>query len=81
MIICAYFLVELNKYLDVFPGENISDKIHVVELNLKNLNIVPNSWIKQAYVEVFYCESITFKADVKMFERMEIAESIYDVVV
>ena len=42
---------------------------------------MPNIWSKQAYVHSFYYESITFKKDVNMFERMEITESIYEVVV
>ena len=42
---------------------------------------MPNIWSRQAYVQGFYCESITFKKAVNMFERMEIAESIYEGVV
>ena len=42
---------------------------------------MPNSWSKQAYVQGFDCEYITFKKSVNMFERMEIAKSIYKVVV
>ena len=45
------------------------------------LNSMPNSWSNQAYVQVFYCKSITFKKAVNMFELMEIAESIYEGVV
>ena len=52
-------LVDLNFYLDLFPGENISDKICGMELNEILLNSMPNSWSKQAYVQVFYCEYIT----------------------
>ena len=40
-----------------------------------------NSWSKHAYVQGFDFESITFKRVVNMFERMEIAESIYEGVV
>ena len=36
-----------------------------------------NIWSKQAYVQGFDCESITFEKDVNMFDRMEISESIY----
>ena len=36
-----------------------------------------NGWSKKAYVQGFDFESITFKKYVNMFERMEIAESIY----
>ena len=38
---------------------------------------MPNIWSKKAYVQIFDCEYITFKAYINMFERMEIAESIY----
>ena len=39
---------------------------------------MPNSWYRQAYVQVFDCEYINFKKDFNMFEPMEIAESIYE---
>ena len=42
---------------------------------------MPNSWINQAYVQVFYCESINFKKSVNIFGHMEIAEYIYKGVV
>ena len=38
---------------------------------------MPNIWSKQAYVKGLYCRSISFKEAVNIFERMEIAESIY----
>ena len=75
------WLVDLNEYLAVFPGAKISDKMFMTELNEILLNSIPNSWNNQAYVKEFDCESITFKASVNMFERMEISEYIYEVVV
>ena len=39
------------------------------------------SWHKQAYVQGFDCESITFKKAGSMFEHMGISESIYEGVV
>ena len=39
---------------------------------------MPNIWSKQDYVQGFDCESTYKKKDVKCFERMEIAESIYE---
>ena len=45
------------------------------------LDSMPNSWSKQVYVQIFDCENITLKSAVKMFEHMEISESIYEVVV
>ena len=50
----------------------------MTELNRKFLSTMPNSWSKQAYVQGFDYESITFKKSVNMFEQMEIAESIYE---
>ena len=41
---------------------------------------MPNIWSRQVYVQGLDCESITLKY-VNMFERMKIAESIYDDVV
>ena len=57
------------------------DKIGVTELNVILLNSIPNIWYKQAHVKVFDCNYIYFKNAVNMFERMEIAESIYEGVV
>ena len=42
---------------------------------------MPNSWSKQAYIQGFDCDYITFKKCVKMVDRMYIAESIYKGVV
>ena len=42
---------------------------------------MPNSSSNKAYVQGFYCESITFQAAVNMFECMEMSESIYEGVV
>ena len=40
-----------------------------------------NRWYRQAYVQGFDCESITFKKSVNMFECIEITESFYEGVV
>ena len=42
---------------------------------------MPSSCSRQAYAQVFDCESITFMKSVTMFEYMEIAENIYEGVV
>ena len=42
---------------------------------------MPISWSKHAYVQGFDCDYINFKKAVNMFERMEIADSIYEGVV
>ena len=77
----AAHLIDLNECLVSFPVATMDDKIGVTELNEIILNSTPNSWSKQAYVQGFDCKSIPFKKSVNMFERMEIAESIYEGVV
>ena len=46
-----------------------------------SLNSTPNIWYKQAYVQGFDCEYISFKKYVYMFERTETTEYIYEGVV
>ena len=53
----------------------------MTELNEILLNSKPNSWSNRECVQGFDCESVNFKADVKMFEHMEIEGSIYEGVV
>ena len=74
-------LIDLNEYLAPFTGATLNYKIGVTELNEIFINIMPNSWSRQAYVQGFDCEFITLKKAVNMFEHMEIAESIYKGVV
>ena len=81
-VICyANCRIDINNYLAVLPGSKASGKIYDTELNEIMLNSMPNSWIRKACVQGFYCESITLKKDVNMFERMEIVETIYEVTV
>ena len=54
-------LIDLNEYLDSFPGEAMSGKTDVIELNEIPKNSMPNICYKQAYVQGFDCESILFK--------------------
>ena len=70
-------LIDHNKYLALFPGTNLTDKIGVTELDEILLNSMPNSWLNQVYVQVFDCEYITIKKAVNMCEQMNITESIY----
>ena len=67
---CEARLVDLTEYLYLFPGAKLTDKIGMMEINEVLLNIMPNSWSKQAYVQRFDCKSITFKKAVKMFDSM-----------
>ena len=70
-------LIDLNEYVATFPGAKPTQKIGVTEINENLLNSMPNSWIKQAYVQVFDCEFITFKRAANMFEHMDITEFVY----
>ena len=63
-------LIDINKYLAVFPGAKASEKSCETEWNEILLNIMSNIWINQAYIQGFDYEPIHFKADVNMFERM-----------
>ena len=76
----AVHLVCLNEYLASFPGATMSNKMGITELNGILLNSMPNSWSKQAYVQGFDGETISFLKAVNMFERMEITD-IYEGVV
>ena len=72
----AAHLIDLNKYLGLFPGAILSDKIGKTKLNKLLLNSMPNRWYKKAYVQGFDCEYKKIKS-VNMFEWMDIAEYIY----
>ena len=74
-------LIDLNKYLDLFPGGKLSDKIGVMDQNEIFLYCMPNIWINKDYVQGFDGKSINLKKAVNIFERMKIAESIYEDVV
>ena len=55
---CTDCMIDLNKYLSVFPGAKASDKTCETELNEILLNIMPNIWNSQAHVHGFDCETI-----------------------
>ena len=74
-------LIYFYEYLASFPGVTMADKIGVNKLNEIILNSTNNSWSKKACVQGFDYESIFKKIAVNMFERMEIAEIIYEGVV
>ena len=54
-------MIDLNEYLALLPGAKASDKISEMELNGIILNRMPNVWSRQAYVQGFDFEYITFK--------------------
>ena len=62
-------LIDLNRYLAVFPGAKASDKICETDLNEILFDRMPNIWIRQAYVQSFLMNPLLKKA-VNMFERL-----------
>ena len=60
-------MIASNEYLAVLPGAKSSDNIIDMELNKMCFNSMPNSYSRQAYVQVFDCEYITLKISVNMF--------------
>ena len=65
----------------MLPEANISDKICITDQYEILLNSISNIWSNQEYVQVFDSKSIHFKGAITMFDLMEIAEYIYEVVV
>ena len=54
-------LIDLNNHLASFPGATMVYKMVIPGLNEILLNNMPNIWYKQAYVQGFDCETISFK--------------------
>ena len=59
---CAARLIDLNGYVASFPGGAFTDNISVTELNEILLNIMHNSWSKQAYIQDFIVGLLLFKS-------------------
>ena len=59
----AAHFIDLNEYLASFPGATMVDKMGGTELNEIPLNSIPNTCSKQACVQGFDCENISFKKD------------------
>ena len=56
----ADILIGLNDYLAAFLGAKVIRNIGEMALNEIPLEITSNGWSKQAYVQSFYCENVTF---------------------
>ena len=52
-----------------------------MELNETILYIMPNSWIRQVYVQGVDFESVAFQEATDMFEQIEVSEYIYECLV
>ena len=55
----AAHLIDITYYFSTSPGSKESDEIGETELNEILFNSIPNGRSKQAYVQVFDCETIT----------------------
>ena len=55
----AVHLIDINEYLEYFPGGSLTDKIGAPKLNEIRPNIMHNIWSKQVYVQGFDCDYIT----------------------
>ena len=66
------YMIKLNQYLAVLPGEKAIDKCFEMEFNDILLNRMPNIWIRKEYMQGFDCEPIAFKISINMFKLIEI---------
>ena len=68
---------QIKRVLCIFPVPDKSNKIGKSETNEIILYSMNNIWIKQAYLKGFFSKFPT-KRQINIFERMDIAESIYE---
>ena len=71
-------LTKLNNYPPLFHGSSAYEKMDPRELNDTLLHAVPNGWTKQAYLQGWEFEGKSYKDTCNFFERMEIAEQVYE---
>ena len=62
----------------VFPWSKASNKIGDTELDENISHSTTDGWIRLEYVQGFYFEVVTFKQSIKMFEKIEIADNIFE---
>ena len=77
----AVCLIGFNEYLASFRGATMSYKMCVTELNTILLKSMPDIFSKQAYVQGFDCEAVSFKRAADIFDYMEMSESVNEDVV
>ena len=70
-------ITEINNFLNLFPGLDITKKVTPEELNEILLHVVPNVWDKQDYLQGWDFWMKTFRETCAMFKRMEISEQVY----
>ena len=71
-------LTEMNKFLPLFPGSDASKKMEMEELDEILLRAAPNGWAKQSYLQGWDFELKTYRETCAMFERMEVADQVYE---
>ena len=71
-------LTELNNYLPFFPGLSAAKVMDSKEPKEIILHAVPNSWVKQTYIQGWDFERIPYKETCTSFEPMNIVEANYE---
>ena len=61
-------LTELNNYPPLFPGSSANKKMALEELDEILLHAVPNGCAKQAYIQGWDFEMMSYKATCELFE-------------
>ena len=70
-------LTEINNFLPIFLGSDVTKDMTHEELNDIILHAVPNSWVKKSYLQGWDFEMKTYKETCATFEQLEIAEKFY----
>ena len=70
-------LTEINNFLPIFLGSDVTKDMTHEELNDIILHAVPNSWVKKSYLQGWDFEMKTYKETCTLFEIMEISEQVY----
>ena len=76
----AASMIDINEYLDAFPGSNWSEKLMRRNWKKSFWTVFQTYWSSKLVGRVFIVKMLLLKS-VNMFERMEIDETIYESVV
>ena len=70
--------MEMNNFLPLFPGSDITKKMMPEDLNKILLHAVTNSWAKQYHLQGWYFNINTYKETCAVFEQIKIAIKVYE---
>ena len=74
-------IIEMNEFLNLFPGSYDIEKLDYKELGGIWLNYIPTSWDNNANVQIFEFYPDNYKKTIFLFERIETAKNIHKYVV